>query len=210
MINVLESLAVLFAKAHVLIAKAAIVAGAVSEGAAAEPYGARIRFLGIELPSGAWHLLNFVILVGFLYWVMRKVARAGQASKRQKINDAIAEATALRDEMRAKFQEYDSRMKNVDERMNQLVADARAEAELERKKAVEEADALAKRVREDARAVADQEIARAKRELQEEQIAQAATLAEGILRANVNAGDQERLGDDFLEKLSEKTNGRQS
>ncbi len=206
----LDALMILFAKAHVVLAKAAVAVSAAAEAgehAAAPAWGAPVW----GVPSGVWHIINFAILVAFFVWVGRKASRAGQAAKRERISKAINEAAALRDEMRAKFEDYDARMKNIDERMNQLVSDARAEAEMEKKKALEDANALAKRIREDARLVADQEIARAKRELQEEQIAQAATLAEGILRANVNSDDQKRLSSEFMGRLGEKhTNGRQA
>ena len=204
----LEALLVLFAKAHVLLAKAVTALAAAAPGAegGSYPWGAPVW----GLPNGLWHIVNFAILVAFFVWIGKKASRSGQAAKRDRISKAIQEAASLRDEMRAKFEDYDARMKNIDERMNALVADARAEAEMEKKSAVEAANALAKRIREDARLVADQEIARAKRELQEEQIAQAATLAEQMLRANVTADDHKRLSTEFLDKLESKVNGRPS
>ena len=60
---------------------------------------------------------------------------------------------------------------------------------------------MANRIREDAKLIADQEIARAKRELQDEQIARAAELAEQILKSSITKEDQARLADEFMSRV---------
>ena len=168
------------------------------------------------LPAVFWHFVNFAILATVLFVVLRKAMVAAQRTSREQVRRAIEESSKLRDEMRAKFEDYDARMKDVDARMHAILTDARAEADADKARVVTQATELAKRIREDAKLVADQEIARAKRELQEEQIAVAAELAEKILLANVNKDDQSRLSTEFIAKLESKpgaaakTNGRPS
>ena len=154
------------------------------------------------LPAVVWHLINFVILFGGIFYLARKAILVVVRSKRDATAKNIEEATRLRAEMKAKFDDYDARMKNIDERMNAIVADARTEAESEKSKMVAEATALSQRMREDAKQIADQEIARARRELQEEQIARAAELAEQLLKSNVNKDDQARLADEFVARVA--------
>lgn len=153
------------------------------------------------LPAVVWHVINFAIFAAIVYWGAKKLVVDGAQAKRDRIRKEIEEATKLRDEMRTKFQEYDSRMQNIDARMNELLQDARTQAEAEKARILGEAEAAAKRMREEAKVIADQEIARAKHELQEEQIARAAELAEQVLRANVNKDDQARLSQEFLTRI---------
>lgn len=174
-----------------------------SSAAASGPWGPTVW----GLPAVFWHFVNFAILGTVLFIVARKAMVAGQRARREQVARSIEESTKLRNEMRAKFEDYDARMKNVDERMNALLSDARAEANADKARVATHAAELAKRIREDAKLVADQEIARAKRELQEEQIAVAAELAEKILIANVNKDDQSRLSTEFIGKLENKKDG---
>ena len=153
------------------------------------------------LPAFVWHAINLLILIGGGWWLLRKPLANAVKGRREGIARSIEDSARLRDEMRAKFEEYDARMKNIDARMGELVGDAKREAELERSRTIEEAKKLAARIREDAKLVADQEIARAKRELQDEQIALAADLAEKLLQTNVTKDDQARLATEFLGKL---------
>lgn len=160
------------------------------------------------LPLGVWHAINFVVLFGAIFWFTRKALVVAVRNKRDATAKNIEEATRLREEMRKKFEDYDSRMKNIDERMTSIVSEAKTESEAEMKKMVAEAGVVAARIREDAKLIADQEIARAKRELQDEQIARASELAEQILKANITKEDQARLADEFMSRVGKEKEGR--
>lgn len=181
---------------------------AAEEGAKAAEEAGRFGDVVWGLPAVVWHVINFVIFLAIIYFGAKKGVIAGAQAKRDRINREIEESSKLRDEMRAKFQDYDARMRDIDARMNTLLTDARNEAEAEKKRLLGEAEAAAKRMREEAKQIADQEIARARIELREEQIARAGELAEQILRTSVNKDDQSRLSQEFLAELSGKSSRR--
>lgn len=153
------------------------------------------------MPAFVWHAVNFLIFAAIIFFAARAGVVASAKAKRDRIARDIEEATKLRDEMRAKFEDYDARMKDIDARMNTLITDARNEAETEKKRIIEEASKAAARMRTEAKTIADQEIARARRELQDEQIARAGELAEQMLRTSVNKDDQSRLSQEFLTRI---------
>ena len=153
------------------------------------------------MPAFVWHAINFLIFAAIVFFAAKAGVIASAKAKRDKIVRDIDEAAKLRDEMRAKFQDYDARMKDIDARMNTLISDARNEAESEKKRIIEEANKAAARMRTEAKTIADQEIARARRELQDEQIARATELAEQMLRTSVNKDDQSRLSQEFLTRI---------
>ena len=160
------------------------------------------------MPAVVWHVINFLIFAAIIFFAVKKGVVAGAIAKRERIAKGMDEAAKLRDEMRAKFQDYDARMKDIDARMSTLLDDARNEAEAEKKRILAEAEASAKRMREEAKLIADQEIARARLELQNEQIARAGELAEALLKASVTKDDQARLSQEFLTRIDPKGNGR--
>lgn len=174
------------------------------EHAAPAPFGHDVW----GVPSGVWHTINFVLLFGGIFWLTRKALVAAARTKRDATAKGIEEATKLRNEMQKKFEDYDARMKTIDDRMNAIVAEAKSEAESEKARLVSEAGTLGTRIREDAKLIADQEIARAKRELQDEQIARAGELAEQILRTTVTKEDQARLADEFMSRVGKDKEGR--
>ncbi|HVO30514.1 MAG TPA: ATP synthase F0 subunit B [bacterium] len=184
-----------------------VLLAAEEAGKAAEESG-RFGPIVWGMPAVVWHFINFVIFLGIIYFAAKGIVVAGAQAKRDKIVREIEESSKLRDEMRAKFQDYDARMKDIDARMNALLTDARNEAESEKKRMLGEAEAAAKRMRDEAKLIADQEIARARIELREEQIARAGELAEQILRTSVTKDDQNRLSQEFLAEMGGKTNGR--
>ncbi len=174
-----------------------VVAAAAADGTV-DVWGPRLWF---GVPAFVWHALNLAIL-GFIFWKLAaKAVPAGLRAKRERISREIHEATSLRDEMRTKFSAIEERMRTIDARMTQLLDEARTEAEAEKAKMVAEATALGNRIREEAKQIADQEIARARRELKDEQLARASELAEKILRGAVGKDDQARLSHEFLGKL---------
>jgi F-type H+-transporting ATPase subunit b len=183
---------------HPVLLLAAEAAHEATEHGAESPWGPSVW----GLPAFVWHAVNFVIFAAIIFFAAKGGIVAGARAKRERISREIQEAAKLRDEMRAKFEDYDARMKDIDARMNSILSDAKAEGEAEKSRIIEEAKAAAVRMREDARLVADQEIARAKIELQDEQISRAAELAEAILRTNVNKDDQARLSTEFLSRIS--------
>jgi len=156
------------------------------------------------LPLGVWHAINFVILFGAIFWFTRRALVVAVRNKRDATAKNIEEATRLRDEMKKKFEEYDVRMRNIDERMSAIVSEAKTESEAEMAKMVAEAAVVGARIRDDAKLIADQEIARAKRELQDEQIARAAELAEQILKSSITKEDQARLADEFMSRVGKE------
>lgn len=168
-----------------------------AEGEHAEKWGPIVW----GMPAFVWHAINFVIFCAIIFFAARAGIVAAARAKRERITRDIDDAARLRDEMRAKFEDYDARMKDIDARMNGLLADARAEAESDKARMIENAKKIAAKMREDAKTIADQEIARAKRELQDEQIVRASELAEQILKANVNKDDQTRLSQEFLTRI---------
>ena len=114
--------------------------------------------------------------------------------------DAAAKATA---EAEAQKAEFAARMKTLEEDAAKMRAEVLAVAQLGSKELIEQAKRSAERIRRDARLVADQEVARARRLLQEESARLVARAAGAIVSKNLTAADQARFVADFVAEARE-------
>jgi F-type H+-transporting ATPase subunit b len=109
--------------------------------------------------------------------------------------EAAAKASAEAEALKA---EFEAKMRTLEADAAKARAEVLAIAELEAKEIVEQAKRSAERIRRDARLVADQEVARARRLLQEESAELVARAAGEIVRKNLTNDDQARLVAEFV------------
>lgn len=162
------------------------------------------------LHPSMWHLINFILFAILIVWAFPKILRmlgGHPADKHIALKKEMEDAAALREEMEQRFLEYEERLKSIDEQVAKVVSDAKEEAEIEKARLIEEARQTAVRIKEDAQAIADTEIARAKQELLEQTVALAARAAEDAIRAQITDDDDDRLAEEFIDKLDEEVSG---
>jgi F-type H+-transporting ATPase subunit b len=154
-----------------------------------------------DIASGVWTLIIFLILLAILYKGAWKNVLAGLKGREQRITNDIAEAEAARAKAEAALKEYNAQLAAAEARGREILA-----------KATLEAQALADRIKVDADKAAKERVERAAREIEEsknqalrEIYEQAATLstsiAEKILKRNLNANDQRDLVAQSLEQV---------
>lgn len=159
---------------------------------------------GEEEPMSApfiFMVLNFAILLGLLAWKGGPVARKLAADRHDQIKTALEEAAKLRKQAADKLAEYETRLKDADREITQLVEGMRADAEADKQRILETAERQAAQMKRDAelRIAAEIEIARAT--LTREVTAAATAATEKILREKVTAADQQKLVGTFISEL---------
>ncbi len=120
-----------------------------------------------------------------------KDRRAGVVAALEAASRARAEAQAIK-------QEFEAKLRGIEADAARARAEIVALAETEAKHLLEQARRSADRIRSDARLVADQEVARARRLLQEESAALVAEIAGQVVARNLTSEDQSRFVADFL------------
>jgi F-type H+-transporting ATPase subunit b len=147
---------------------------------------------GEEGPAGTiWKIINFIILAAVLYFVWIKWIRGFLEGRSTDIQKAIAAAEKTRAEAEAKFNEYKQKLTLLDKKIEQIHDELMLEAGEEKKRILEEAEDASSKIRGQARLSAEQEIKKAKIELQKE-----------VARLAVNPEDHKRLVKDYIGKLS--------
>jgi len=145
--------------------------------------------------------LNFLLLLGALFYFARKPIRTWFADRRDRIRQELEEAAAQRREAEERYAKWQRRLMELERELDGIRGNVRERAESERESLLADARAAAERIRRDAANAVDREVRRARDELREEASRLAVELATGLLRENVTDGDRDRLLEEFIERI---------
>lgn len=142
--------------------------------------------------------INFGLFLGLIIWKGRGPIKEYFRARTESIRDALAAGANAREEaqkLRAQLQRDLADLPALRERLKN---DLRSAAERERDVLLTQARNVAERIRSDAKLLADQETAAAKREVRNEVIEEAIRSATAIVRQSLTPADQERFVRDFV------------
>jgi F-type H+-transporting ATPase subunit b len=170
-----------------------------AEAAGAEPKG---ELLDLNVVGGLWVLGIFIVLAIFLYKTAWKNVLAGLKAREKRIRDDIAQAESLRLKAEQTLRDYNAQLAGTADKAREVLAKAAADAER-----------LAAQIRTHAQQEAEESKERALRDIEAartqavadiyQQAAQLATsVAEKILRRNLNPDDQRDLVNQSIEQFS--------
>lgn len=148
----------------------------------------------------AWRVVNFVILVGFLWWLLAKRIRDYFVGRKANIGSSLEEARQLKEEAEKKYQEYTAKMDKATEEIDGIVELIKAQGMAEREKILEDARKAALKLEEDTRARMEQEFKLAREELMKEAVKLAVEMAEELVKKNITIKDHEKMVQEYLDK----------
>lgn len=153
-----------------------------------------------------FRILNFLLVFGGLAYLLRRFGRQFFTRRSERIAQAIAEASRLR-------QAAEAELRAIEEKLNGLeaeIAELRSQAQREAAREAERIRELTRKEAEKIRRAAQAEIAAAERAAELELKAFAARIAveraEAILRKQMNPEAQAKLFHSFVSGLARSTN----
>jgi F-type H+-transporting ATPase subunit b len=146
-------------------------------------------------------VFNFGLVLLILWKWGAPAGRQVAETRSDQIKTALEEAARLRQQAKAKLDEYSSKLKAAEAEITELVAGMRRDAETEKQRIIANAEVQAKALQRDAEERIAAEIGRARLALQREVAVAATTIAEKILRERATAADQGKLVDSFIHDL---------
>lgn len=149
--------------------------------------------------------LNFVILVGILYWFLRDKTRDFFSGRRTDIKTSLEEAVAAKEKAENKFKEYSTKLDKATEDIEGISETIRMQGLAEKEKIIENAKITAEKTKEDAKARIEQETNKTKSRLRAEAVELSIQMAEEILKKNVKEEDHEDIVEDYLKNLHTET-----
>lgn len=142
-------------------------------------------------------LLLFAIIVGF----GKKPIAEALKKRKERIVAGMEEAGKMKADAATRLEEYEEKIRHLDEEIERIKREMREAAEMERRRILAEAQERHERMERDARLLVEQELKAARELLVRETVGAAVRSAEEILTKQLAATDQDRLAKEFLEQL---------
>ena len=171
-------------------------------GAEAE-HGAMTPFAG-DVGNAIWTLLIFAVVVFVLGKFAWKPILGGLAARERFIRESLEEARRDRREAEARLAEYVERLNHARSEATAIVEEARRDADAVRRRLEEEAHGEASRIVERAKREITLAQEGAVQQLYEVSARLAAELAGKILAREIRPGDHERLIREAIDRLGEE------
>lgn len=148
-----------------------------------------------------WPVVNFVILCGVLYYLLRSPLSSYLAQRGESIRKDLVEAAAIKNAATAQLEDIDRKLQALPDEIDALRARGRAEIASEEQRIAQQALAERDRLLEQARRDIDLQVRLAKRSLTEHAADLAVQLATDRIAAGITHADQARLVDRYLEQV---------
>ncbi len=152
-------------------------------------------------PPVGWYTVNFIIFVFFLVKFAKKPLANAMKERHERIKATIDENQKAYDVAKERHDTYRQKLANVDTESRDLIEASKQDGASERDRIIVGAREYAKRLREDAQTVIENEEERARRRLQLEVAATALKNAEEMLRRGLTDADRERLFEQSLQMI---------
>jgi F-type H+-transporting ATPase subunit b len=169
---------------------------AVSEGGGHDEHGAKGW-----VATDTYRVMNFSVLAIALFLVLKKPVSNALSGRIQGIKEQLEDLEEKKKAAEAKLVEYDAKMATLDQEAQALLDEYAKQGEAAKARILEEAETAAKKLKEQASKNIEAEFAQAKAELKAEIVEKALAKAEVIIRAKINSDDQDKLVDEYLEKV---------
>jgi F-type H+-transporting ATPase subunit b len=176
-------------------------AGAGEHGAAAGEHGAAGEHEGPPPIDGgrlAAQFFNFALLIAVLYFAGRGPVSKALLARHEQLKSELAAAAEVRAAAQARLEKQEKRLAALEHEIADIKAGVKQEAEAEKARLIASAEERARRIREEATFMIDQQVKEAEVQLRREAARAAVEAAERVVRANFGAGDQQRLVDSFV------------
>lgn len=148
-----------------------------------------------------YRVLNFGILAGGLYLVLRKPLKNAFAARTQGIEDKLADLERQKEEAEKKYAEYKGKLALLEQETAKILEGYIEDGEAAKAQIIEEAQKMAGKMQEQAKTAIQQEFAKAKAQVQAEVVGEAVKAAEKLIKKEINDDDQDRLVDEYLAKV---------
>ncbi len=149
-----------------------------------------------------YRIINFLILVFGLVYLLKKPVAGFFANRAELLKKSIEESKVQHEKILKEYQSIKDKLSRIDAESQQMVETWRKEAQVENEKITAHARENAVKLKEDAKKIVASEIAQANEELKTLTIQLSRDMAEKMIREEITSQDDDRLTQNFLERLA--------
>ena len=151
--------------------------------------------------TDTYKVMNFGVLAVGLFLLMRKPVSQALNSRISGIKEQLSELEEKKKAAEKQLAEYTEKFSSLEQETEKLIEDYIRQGNEAKARIIDEAKKAADKLEEQARRNIDHEFKQAKLELQQEILEKALEKSEEILTNKITAKDQEKLVDEYLEKV---------
>jgi F-type H+-transporting ATPase subunit b len=151
--------------------------------------------------TDTYKVMNFTVLAAALFYLLRKPVAQALNGRIKGIQDQLDELEVKKKEAEKKLAEYNEKLSLLDKESEKIIAEYVKQGNEARARILEEAESEATKLEEQAKRNIDSEFKQAKSKLQKEISENALIKAEAIIKSEINSEDQDRLINEYLEKV---------
>ena len=169
--------------------------------------GTAIASSGGDSGSKGWvktdwfRVMNFVVLAGVLFFVLRKPVSQALSSRINDIKEQLESLEAQRAEAEKKLAQYNEKLSQLESEAAKIVDAYIQQGNEAKSKILKEAEQTAEKLRVQARRNIEHEFDKAKQKLQQEVVESSLQKAEESLKKEITAQDQDKLIDEYINKV---------
>jgi F-type H+-transporting ATPase subunit b len=159
---------------------------------------------GKQMFEFIWKTVDFIVLVGLLYWMLAAKVKDLFAGRRRDIKESMENAAQQKAEAEAKYKEYSEKIEKASAEIDGIFEMIKAQGVAEKQKIIAEAEKVAKKIKEDSQMRTAQELKKASDQLRTEAVVLSVQMAEEIIKKNIAVQDHETIVREYMEKVVNK------
>ena len=157
---------------------------------------------GGSLTNLIYRILNFVLMVIILVVVLRKTSvKEFFSNRKEEIRRKLEELKREKEAAEGRCRELEKKLEEFELQKKEILEQFKADGEAEKQKIIEEARERAAQILAQADMTIEREILAARNRLMQDVINLAANRAEEIIAGQINDSDQDRLVNEFIERV---------
>lgn len=146
-------------------------------------------------------VMNFAVLAGALFFLLKKPIGDALNGRIAGIKAQLEELESKKAQAEKTLADYEKKIATLDDEVSQIIAQYTEQGEAAKKRILDAAAASAEKLEEQAKRNIESEFKVARQKLQAEMMTQALEKAEALVKKTISSDDQDRLIDDYLEKV---------
>jgi F-type H+-transporting ATPase subunit b len=151
--------------------------------------------------TDTYKVMNFSVLAIGLFLLLRKPTSQALNSRIKGIKDQLDELETKKKAAEKQLEEYNKKFSKLEEEAQKLIEDYIRQGNEAKARIIDEAKQAAEKLEEQAQRNIEHEFKQAKIKLQEEILDKALVKTEEIIKNKITAQDQDKLVDEYLEKV---------
>jgi F-type H+-transporting ATPase subunit b len=151
--------------------------------------------------TDTYRVMNFSVLVIGLFILLRKPVSQALDSRIKGIKDQLSELEAKKKDAEKELAKYTERLSHLEQEAEKIIEEYIRQGNEAKARIIDEAKKTVDKLEEQARRNIEHEFKKAKIKLQQDILEKALVNAETLIKNNITTQDQDKLVDEYLEKV---------